>query len=79
MVNAFVPNDRLDCLHITLAYPTINNLVTQISKIGLHALLYKVDLRRAYRNLRVDPLDYPVLGLKWEGNTYVDVDIVVWL
>ena len=47
-VNAFVPDDRLDCLHIKLPYPTIDNLVTQISKIGPHALLYKVDLQRAY-------------------------------
>ena len=45
-VNAFVSDDRLDCLHVTLAYPTIDHLVTQISKIGPQALLYKVDLQR---------------------------------
>ena len=72
-VNACVPDDKLDCLHIKLAYPTIDNLVAQISKIGPHALLYKVDLQRAYRNLRVDPLDYPALGLKWDEKIYVDV------
>ena len=72
-VNAFVPDDRLDGLHIKLAYPTIDDLVTQLSKIGPHALLHKVDLQRAYRNLRVDPLDYPALGLTWDGKIYVDV------
>ena len=60
-------------MHIKLAYPTIDNLVAQISKLGPHALLYKVDLQRAYRNLRVDPLDYPALGLKWDDKIYVDV------
>ena len=72
-VNACVPDDKLDCLHIKLAYPTIDNLVSQISRIGPHALLYKVDLQRAYRNLRVDPLDYPAMGLKWEDRIFVDV------
>ena len=37
-VNACVPDGRLDCLHIKLAYPTIDNLVAQISKLGPHAL-----------------------------------------
>ena len=43
--------------------------------MGPSALLYKVDLQRAYRNLRVDPRDYPLLGLKWRDATYYDVAI----
>ena len=75
-VNAFAREDRLDCLHIKLAYLTIDNLVTQISKIGPHALLYKVNLQRAYRNLTMDTLDYQVLGLRWKGKPYMDVLLV---
>ena len=47
-VNAFVPDDRLDCLHFTLVYPTIDHLVTQMSEIGPQAQLYKIDLQRNY-------------------------------
>ena len=38
-------------------------------------MLYKVDLQRAYYNLRVDPRDYPLLGLQWRDATYYDVAI----
>ena len=38
-------------------------------------MLYKIDLQRAFRNLRVDPLDYKALGLRWRDVTYVDVGI----
>ena len=61
-VNACVPDDKLDCLHIKLAYPTIDNLVAQISKLGPHALLYKVDLQRAYR--KSGSFGLPSFGLK---------------
>ena len=58
-----------------LKYPTIDNLVEKISILGPSAQLYKVDLQRAYRNLRVDPRDYPLLGLKWRDAMYYDVAI----
>ena len=46
-----------------------------ISRIGENALIYKVDLKRAYRNLRSDPWDFSVLGLSWQGRQYVDVSV----
>ena len=74
-VNSAIPDDRLDILCAKLRYPTIDNLVERISILGPSARLYKVDLQRAYRNLRVDPRDYPLLGLKWRDATYYDVAI----
>ena len=44
-------------------YPTIDMLVNQIPEVGPSTLLYKIDLKGAYRNLRVDPGDYLVLAL----------------
>ena len=29
---------------------------------------YSVDLERAFRNLRVDPYDYPLMGLCWNND-----------
>ena len=37
--------------------------------------MYKVDLSRAYRQLRSDPLDWPLLEVIWEEDYYVDVAI----
>ena len=38
-------------------------------------LLYKIDLKRAYRQLRSDPLDWPLLGLLWQGEAFIDTAI----
>ena len=72
-VNSYVPGDVFDEIFFTLKYPTIDLVVEKIRSMGPKALLFKVDLQRAFRNLRIDPLDYPLLGLKWQGNTYIDV------
>ena len=39
-------------------------------RTDVYALLYKVDLERAFRNLRGDPFDYPLLGLQWNTDVY---------
>ena len=38
-------------------------------------MLYKIHLERAFRNLRIDPFDYPVLGLKWQDSIFVDLGV----
>ena len=74
-VNNAVPDDYFDFFKFQLKYPTIDNIIHKIRHIGNSALLYKIDLQRAFRNLRVDPLDYKALGLHWRDVTYVDVGI----
>ena len=34
--------------------------------------MFKVDLSRAFRCFPADPLSYPLLGLQWKGQIYVD-------
>ena len=74
-VNSSIPDDTFDNVNCKLKYPTLDTIVEAISKIGKNALLYKVDLKRAYRNLRSDPRDFSVLGLSWQGRQYVDVSV----
>ena len=50
-------------------------IVERIKEIGPSAKLFKVDLECAFRNLRVDPYDYPLMGLRWNNDVYVDVDV----
>ena len=63
-VNSCVTRNYFDNVEFKLKYPTIDSLVEKINVIGPNALLYKIDLEREFRNLRIDPFDYPVLGLK---------------
>ena len=74
-VNQFVPSNVFDFMEFQLKYPTIDHIVQKISDIGPTALLYKVDLQRAFRNLRIDPLDYKVLGLMWRNQMFIDVSL----
>ena len=69
-VNSCVPSNVYDDVPFILKYPTIDQVVERIKLVGPSALLYKVDLERAFRNLRVDPFDYPLLGLQWNTDIY---------
>ena len=54
-----------------LTFPTLDDLTQCLVKLGKGAHIYKVDVSRAFRHLKVDPYDYDLLGLMWRG-TYVD-------
>ena len=74
-VNSCVTPNTFDNVEFKLKYPTIDLLVEKINALGPNALLYKIGLERASRNLRMDPFDYPVLGLKWQDNILVDFGV----
>ena len=66
-VNSCVPLNYIDFLNFQLKYPNIDNLVQKIRILGPSTVLFKIDLQRAFRNLRIDPLDYQVLALSWRS------------
>ncbi len=59
--------------------PNVDTLVNFIKEIGRGCALYKRDLRRAYRQIPVDPGDIHLLGFKWRGKSYVDVKLPMGL
>ena len=65
-----------DDLEFQLKYPTVDHVVEMVKHIGSTAKLMKVDLKRAYRNLRSDPFDFDLLGLTWDNQYYVDISSV---
>ena len=36
--------------YFTLQYPSIDNIIEEVNNIGLRALVYKVDISRAFRH-----------------------------
>lgn len=58
---------------ISYTLPTIGDLVALIQRHGRGAFLWKADLARAYRQLRIDPLDTPLLGISFKNATYLDL------
>ena len=55
-----------------LQYPTIDNITEKLREFGSQAQSYKVDLSRAFRQLRIDPKDYNLLCLKWNNKYFSD-------
>ena len=37
--------------------------------------MFTVDIARAYRNFRIDPLDWPLLCVNWGKGTFVDISM----
>ena len=53
--------------------PTVDYMEQRLLQLGPGAFLYKTDLARGYRQLRVDPLDWPLLGFIHEGRWFMDI------
>ena len=65
-------NDGISTDDYSLHYVTIDDAVKLMHKYGPGALLAKVDLRNAFRLCPVAPSDWPLLGIRWGGQFYVD-------
>ena len=65
-------NDGIDPLHCSLKYIAIDQAILLFHTISTRCLLAKFDLASAYRRVPVHPLDQPLLGLTWDGVTYID-------
>ena len=58
---------------MTIRLPTVEYMEGRILQLGKGAYLYKTDLARGYRQLRVDPSDWPLLGFTHEGKYFFDM------
>ena len=67
-------NDGIDPDSWHLRCITIDNVIKMVSKFGPGTLsLAKFDIKSAYRNIAVHPLDRHLLGLKWHNSYYIDL------
>ena len=58
---------------IELTLPTIDNMADQVRTLGRGCFLYKLDLSRGYRQLRLDPLDWPLMCILHDDQFYLDL------
>ena len=72
-VNDGIPSDFYIDGTATIILPTADYMADRIIELGPGAQLYKSDLARGYRQLRVDPWDWPLLGFTHGGHCYMDV------
>lgn len=72
-VNDGIPSGLYLAQEFALVYPTVDLIADRVAALGPGCLLFKRDLRRAYRQFPVDPYDYPLLGYSWNDHYYFDV------
>ena len=48
-------------------------IADRVALLGRGCLLFKRDLKRAYRQFPIDPFDYPLLRYWWNDALYFDV------
>ncbi|CAG2211665.1 unnamed protein product [Mytilus edulis] len=71
-VNSGIFKDRYLGDEISVSYPTVDDFIMLIKSKGQGCRMFKRDLKRAYRQLVVDPGDIHLLGYKWRGHLYYD-------
>ena len=65
-------NDGIDKDLCSLSYISIDEVVKCIISQRQGAMLAKIDVKQAYRNIPVHPEDRPLLGMAWRGKVYLD-------
>ena len=65
-------NDGVNSALCSLSYASVDDAVELALEAGRGALLAKLDVQSAYRNVPVHPEDQPLLGMEWRGDVFVD-------
>ena len=64
---------------IRFSLPSVKSMVTRINQLGPGCLLYKRDLKGAFRQFCTDPGDYCFTGVSWQGDIYLDTRLAMGL
>ena len=72
-VNAGITKGSYQGSYYSFSLPSVSEIGSALSKEGQGSWLWSTDLSRAYRQLRTCPLSYPLSGLVFNSNYYIDV------
>ena len=59
----------------TLKFPVVDDILDRIKSLRGECLLYKVDLKRAFRQLKIDPRDTLFTGLHFDSKYFIDLSV----
>ena len=72
-INSHIQKNVVNGNYYNHALPTVDHLVNLVAQREYIGYAFAVDIARAYRNFRSDPLDWPLLGVAHGGHTYIDL------
>ena len=65
-------NDGILPENTSVYYATIEDAIGLVKRNGKGCFLAKTDIKNAFRIIPIQPADYPLLGMKWDGLYYYD-------
>lgn len=65
-------NDGISKDSYKLQYIGVDDIIRHVARLGKGALMFKVDMKHAFRLIPVHPDDWPLLGMVWRDKFYVD-------
>lgn len=74
-VNARVIKNHVFGVYINHHLPTIDHAVAIARSMNFQVLAAVIDIERAYRNYRADPLDWPLLVIAFQKRFYIDIGL----
>ena len=72
--NGVLEDTYLDTEYL-LKYPSVDRITTTLKQLGPAAMIYKVDISRAFRQIKIDPADIDLLGFKLKNKYFLDLSI----
>ena len=74
-VNSATNRDLFDDKPFKLKLPSLDQLIPILEELGPEARLWKIDVSRAFRNVRIDPRNAIHLGMMWQNKYYIDKNL----
>ena len=78
-INDGIPHSTYLGSSIEFNLPSVQSMVSRVNALGRGCLLYKRDLRGAFRQFSLDPGDYRCTGLEWLGKIMLDTRLAMGL
>ena len=78
-VNEGIPRSSYLDSETEFSLPSVLSMVSRLNELGPGCLLYKRDLKAAFRQFGIDPGDYCYTGVSWQDKVYLDTRLAMGL
>ena len=78
-INDGIPKDTYLDFVVKFSLPSVKTMVDRLNDLGVGCLMYKRDLKGAFRQFSLDPGEYKLTGLHWDGSIYLDTRLAMGL
>lgn len=78
-INDGIPKATYLDFEAQFSLPSVQSMVSCLNDLGPGCLMYKRDLKGAFRQFNTDPGDYRFTAVSWEGKVYLDTRLAMGL